>query len=325
MNIKTFNLTNKNGITMTVTNLGCAIISLHVPDKNGKTRDIVLGLDSAEDYATKPHPSFGAVCGRVANLVENARFTLDGKEYVLEANSHPNHIHGGTGGFDRRPWTVEEATESKLVFSLFSPDGDNGYPGNLTVYCTYRLTDDNKLRMDFRGETDTKTVCNLTNHTYFNLDGHDAADVYGHKLQILADQYTPTDERYLPTGEFRDVAGTPFDFRMAKLIGQDFHAAGKDGYVHNFVLREPGVAAIAYSPVSGIRMTTRTNSPGVLLYTSDCLDGSLRGKGVAYQKFCAFCLETQLFPGTLNRPGFPSAIVTADTPQEFYTEFEFEW
>lgn len=323
MSIRTFELANKNGISMTVTNYGCTIISLRVPGKDGKTRDIVHGLDRAEDYSTKAHPYFGAVCGRVANRIGNARFTMDGKEYKLEANDGPHHLHGGLVGFDKKLWTVELVAVDKLVFSLVSQDGDGGYPGKLTVYCIYHLTNDNTLRIDYRAETDTKTVCNVTNHSYFNLEGHDAKDIYGHEMQIFADKFTAVDDTLIPTGELCEVAGTPFDFRKAKPIGRDIGTAG--GYDHNFALREPGVAASVYSPVSGIRMIVKTNSPGMQLYTGNFLDGTVQGKGVAYQKHSAFCMETQFFPDAINRPEFSQPVVTSDLAQEFYTEFKFEW
>ena len=325
MSIRTFEMANKNGITMTVTNLGCAIISLRVPGKDGAVRDIVHGLDSAEDY-TKPHPFFGVLCGRVANRIANARFKLDGKEYVLEANDDPHHLHGGSNGFDKKIWTVEEVAVNKLAFSYVSPDGDSGYPGKLTAYCVYRLTDDNTLRIDYRAETDTKTVCNMTNHSYFNLEGHDARDIYGHEMQIFADKITAVDAGLMTTGELADVAGTPFDFRTPKLVGQDINAPELGGgFDHNYVLREPGVAAVVYSPVSGIRMTVKTNSPGIQFYSGNFLDGTVKGKGVSYQKHSAMCLETQFYPDSVNKPEFPSPVVTADAPQESFTEFVFEW
>jgi len=321
MSIKTFELANKNGMTMTVSNLGCAIISLRVPDKNGKLRDIVHGLDSAEDY-TKAHPYFGVVCGRVANRIGNARFTLDGKEYVVDANDGPHHLHGGVSGFDKKLWTVEEVASNKLAFSYVSPDGESGYPGKLTAYCVYRLTDDNTLRIDYRAETDTKTVCNLTNHSYFNLEGNDAKDIYGHEMQIFSDKITAVDETLIPTGKLADVTGTPFDFRKAKPIGKDIKETG-DGYDHNYALNAEGTCCTVYSPVSGIRMTLKTNSPGLQFYTGNFIDGTVTGKGVTYQKHSAFCLETQLFPDCVNKPEFPTPVVTAEKPQEFYTEFVF--
>ena len=320
MSIKTFEMANKNGISMTVSNLGCAIISLRMPDKNGNMRDIVHGLDSAEDY-TKTHPFFGVICGRVANRIGYGRFTLDGKEYTLEANDGPHHLHGGTNGLDKKIWTVEEVAVNKLVMSYVSPDGDSGYPGKLTAYCIYKLTDDNTLRIEYRAETDTKTICNLTNHSYFNLEGHNAKDVYGHEMQIFSNNITAVDENLITTGKLSDITGTPFDFRKAKTIGQDIEAAG--GYDHNYVLEKPGTCATVYSPVSGIRMTVKTNSPGMQLYTGNFLDGSVQGKGVTYQKHSGFCLETQFYPDAINKPEFPSPIITADKPQEFFTEFVF--
>ena len=322
MSIKTFELANKNGITMTVSNLGCAIISLRVPGKDGKVRDIVHGLDCAEDY-TKAHPFFGVVCGRVANRIGNAHFTLDGKEYKLEANDGPHHLHGGSDGFDKKIWTVEEVASNKLALSYVSPDGESGYPGKLTAYCVYNLTEDNTLRIDYRAETDTKTICNLTNHSYFNLEGHDAENVYDHEIKIHADNITAVDETLIPTGKLMDITGTAFDFRKPKPIGQDIEAAG--GYDHNYVLNHVGEAANVYSPKSGIRMVVKTNSPGMQLYTGNFLDGTVKGKGVNYQKHSAFCLETQFFPDAVNKPEFPSPVVTADKPQEFYTEFVFSW
>jgi len=323
MSIRTFELANKNGMTATVSNLGCAIISLRVPGKDKKVRDVVCGLDSAEDYTAKKHPFFGVICGRVANRIANARFTLNGKEYTLEANDGVHHLHGGTDGFDKKVWTVEEVSASKVAFSYVSQDGESGYPGKLTVYCIYTLTDDNIFRIDYRAEADAATICNLTNHSYFNLEGHDASNIYGHVMKIHADKFTPVDETLIPTGELKDVAGTPFDFRTPKPIGQDIKEAG--GYDHNFVLNHIGEAANVYAPVSGIRMIVKTNSPGMQLYTGNFLNGSTTGKGVASQQHSAFCVETQFFPDSINQPNFPSVVVTTDAPQEYYTEFGFSW
>lgn len=311
---------SKKGITIKVSNLGCAIISLWVPDKDGKPRDIVHGLDNAEDY-DNAHPYFGVVCGRVANRIGYSRFMLDGVEYKVEANDGPHHLHGGVNAFDKKVWTVEEATDDKIVFSYVSPDGENGYPGKLTAYVTYKLNDDT-LRIEYRAETDTKTVCNLTNHSYFNLDGHDSPTVHDHIMQICSDKITAVDENLIPTGELSDITGTPFDFRTPKSIGQDIKSTG-DGYDHNYVLDNPGVAAIVSSQKSGISMTVKTNSPGIQLYTANFLDGSVVGKGVSYKKQSAFCLETQLYPDCVNKPEFPTPIVTAQKPQEFFTEFVF--
>ena len=327
--MNTYKLTNKNGMVVTATNIGCAIIKLEVPTKDGKLLDVVQGLDAAEDYATKAHPFFGVVAGRVANRIGNATFTLSGKTYHLEKNDGPHHLHGGTNGFDKKVWNVEEATNSKIVFTLHSPCGDAGYPGNLDVRVTYLLCDDNVLRMEYHAATDTETVCNLTNHSYFNLNGYDSPCIYDHELEIVADKITAIDTSLITTGEFTCVEGTPFDFRTAKAIGKDMDAADEysktGGFDHNFVLNAPGKAASVYSPKTGIRMTVYTDSPGIQLYTGNMLTGSVTGKGITYNKHSGFCLETQFYPDAVNKPNFPSCVVTKGKPQEFYTEFRFEW
>jgi aldose 1-epimerase len=317
-----FNMTNAKGMRVTVSNYGCAIVSLWVPDKNGKLTDVVTGFDTLDGY-TGRHPFFGVVAGRVANRINAGKFTLDGKEYQLELNDGgQHHLHGGLKGFDKKLWDVEEK-DGSLVFTLESPDGDSGYPGNLTARITYTLTGDNTFRMDYYAETDTKTICNLTNHSYFNLEGQSAKDIYGHELQINASHTTAVDELLIPTGELASVAGTAYDFRKPKTIGKDIAGAGL-GYDDNFVLDAPGVAAIAHSPVTGITMTVKTDSPGVQLYTGNFLDGTVKGKeGAVYQKHSAFCLETQFYPDTVNQPNFPSCIVEKGKPQKFYTEFVF--
>ncbi|MCL2371803.1 MAG: galactose mutarotase [Defluviitaleaceae bacterium] len=327
--MKIYKLSNKNGMEMTVTNLGCAIMKLIVPAKDG-AKDIVFGFDTVEEYA-KPHPFFGVVAGRFANRIGQGKFTLGGKEYQLETNDGAHHLHGGAEGFDKKVWDVAEATDSKIVFTYDSPDGDAKYPGNLLAKVTYTLGDDNVLRIDYHATTATETICNLTNHSYFNLSGHDAGNIYDHQLEILADKTTAVDTGLIPTGEFAAVAGTPFDFRVAKPIGQDIKAAGEvnntGGYDHNFVLNAPGKAASVYSPKTGIRMEVFTDSPGIQLYTSNMIEGGglAAGKGAKYPVHSGFCLETQLFPDGVNHAHFPSAVVTKDKPQQFYTEFRFSW
>ena len=327
MAIATYKLTNANGMEMTVTNLGCAIINLLIPTKNGK-KDIVLGLDKAEDY-TKPHPFFGVIAGRFANRIGKGQFQLGGKTYQLETNDGAHHLHGGSQGFDKKIWDVKESANDKIVFVYNSPDGDANYPSNLVAQVTYTLTNSNVLRIDYYATTDSETICNLTNHSYFNLCGHDSPTISNHKLQIFADKITAVDNDLIPTGEFIDVTGTPFDFRTEKEIGLDLEAAGKisgtGGYDHNFVLQGEGVAAVAYSPTTDIRMIVSTNSPGMQLYTGNNMDGSVEGKGVKYNKFSGFCLETQIFPDAINHSNFPSCVVSSDKPQNFYTAFTFEF
>jgi aldose 1-epimerase len=316
-----FEMTNAKNMNVSVTNYGGAIVSLKVPGKDGGQRDVVMGFDNLGQYTGK-HPFFGVVAGRVANRIGGGRFTLDGKEYQLEKNDGPNHLHGGSKGFNTKLWDAEESGNS-LIFTLHSPDGDSGYPGNLTARMTYTLTDENGLRIDYLAETDTKTICNLTNHSYFNLEGHNAENVYAHELQINAGYVTAVDNQLIPTGELKDVTGTAYDFRQSKPIGRDIAGAGL-GYDDNFVLDGPGVAAVVFSAVSGITMTVKTDSPGIQLYTGNFLDGGLRGKdGAHYKKHSGFCLETQIFPDAVNQPNFPSCIVEKGKPQHFYTEFVF--
>ncbi|MCL1842360.1 MAG: galactose mutarotase [Defluviitaleaceae bacterium] len=327
MEIKTYVLKNSNGMKMTVTNLGCAIMSLTLPAKSGE-KDIVLGLDKAEDYKGK-HPFFGVAVGRFANRIGNGKFNLGGKSYQLETNDGAHHLHGGSDGFDKKVWDTESSSEEKIVFVLHSPDGDAKYPGDLTARITYTLNAANILRIDYEATTESETICNLTNHSYFNLCGHDAPNIFGQELQIFSDKITAVDTGLIPTGGFVDIAGTPFDFRTPKAIGKDLQAAGEvnktGGYDHNYVLRGEGKAAVAFSPETGIRLTVSSNSPGMQFYTGNFIDGTVSGKGVTYQKYSGFCLETQLFPDGINKPDFPSCIVKKGTPQKFYTEFAFEW
>jgi aldose 1-epimerase len=327
MQIKTYELTNARGMAVTVSNVGCAIISLKVPGSDGQLRDVVLGLDKAEDYLGK-HYYLGVIIGRIGNRIAYGSFNYDGKTYNLAKNDGKHHLHGGLEGFDKKVWNVEESGKNRIVFSYTSPDGEEGYPGQLAVRCTYTLTDDNTLRIDYQAETDTKTVCNLTNHSYFNLEGHNAKDIYGHIMQINANKLTAVDTELIPNGEYYPVANTPFDFNTAKTIGQDIEAAGAvngtGGYDHNYVLNNNGPAAVVSSPVSGIKMTVTTDMPGMQFYSGNFINGSVTGKGVTYQKHSGFCLETQFYPDTVNKPNFPSCEVTKDKPFKSFTAFTFE-
>ena len=313
--MQTFELKNKNGMEVKVTNYGLAIISLKVPSKNGLI-DIAQGFDTAEEYKN-PHPFFGVIAGRYANRINKGRFILYGKEYQVDVNSNGHHLHGCFDGFDKKLWTVLESSTQFLSFSYKSPDGECGYPGELTAYCSYTLTDNNTLRIDYKAETDTKTICNLTNHSYFNLEGFESANVYSHELQINASKYTKTNEDQIPTGELPDVTGTVFDFKKPRTIGQDFD------YDHNFVLDSEN-AGYAYSQKTGIKMSVRTSMPGMQFYMGNNLDGTVKGKGVVYNKHSGFCLETQFFPDSINHEHFPSPIVEKGIPQTSYTEYCFE-
>ena len=325
--LKVFELKNENGMKVKITNYGAAIMSVVVPAKGGE-KDVVHGFDTPEEYKNA-HPFFGVVCGRVANRIKGGKFTLDGKAYQLEQNEGEHHLHGGSNGFDKKVWDVESADSGKIALKLFSPDGDSSYPGDLTVKVIYSLNNSNVLRIDYEASTDTKTIANITNHSYFNLCGHSAPNIYGQEMTIYSDKITECGEGIVPTGGFYSVEGTAFDFRTAKPLGRDLEEAAKlndtGGYDHNYCLRGEGKAAEAFSPNTGIRMTVSTNSPGMQLYTGNFLQGDVSGKGACYGKHSGFCLETQLYPDAINNPGFPSSIVEKGKPQKFYTEFIFEW
>lgn len=311
-----YTLRNARGVTVKVMTYGCLITEIHTPDRNGRLGDIVLGFDNLDSYL-KGHPYFGCVVGRYANRIANARFTLDGRTYTLAANDGPHALHGGRKGFDKVVWAAEPLTVPGGVavrFSYTSPDGEEGYPGNLKVRVTYTLTDDNELRMDYEAVTDKPTVVNLTNHTYWNLAG--GGDIYGHELTLHADHFTPVDATLIPTGEIAPVAGTPMDFTRSKPIGRDLKQLTNkpQGYDHNFVLRGGGgklaPCATVYEPRTGRLLEVWTDQPGVQFYSGNFLDGTLTGKGgQVYRQHHGFCLETQHFPDSPNQPQFPSVVL----------------
>jgi aldose 1-epimerase len=327
-----FTLTNANGMKAKIMTYGAILTELHVPDRQGKLNDVVLGFDDLESYL-KGHPHFGATTGRVANRVAKGKFTLDGKEYTLAVNNGPNSLHGGLKGFDKVVWKAEpkEASDAVAVqLTYVSPDGEEGYPGNLTTIVTYALTNQNELRIDYKATTDKATPVNLTNHSYFNLAGPWSGDILSHELMLEADEYTPADDTLIPTGEIRSVKGTPLDFTKPATIGSRIaQVADKTGgYDHNFVLRGKGkslaLAARAYEPKTGRVMEMYTTEPGVQLYTGNFLDGKLKGKGgVVYQKHEAFCLEAQHFPDSVNHPEFPSVILRPGETYKQTTVYKF--
>lgn len=325
--------------TLTAGALSCDVItfggslqSLRVPDRTGRPVDVLLGFDTLEPYRTHGK-SLGALVGRYANRIGGARFTLNGKTYPLAANNNGvNHLHGGLVGYNQRVWTVEKATDSSLTLSLFSPDGEEGYPGNLTVRVTYTLTEEG-LTIAYRAECDRDTVCNLTNHAYFNLSGHGSGPVLDQTIQLLADRYTPTDPLSIPTGEIAPVEGTPMDLReptpIGARIGEDFpqlRQAG--GYDHNWIPGgEPGSLrpiARAASAVTGISMEVLSTLPGVQFYTGNYLDGCPAGKGgAAYGDRWGFCLETQFYPDSPNHANFPSCVLRAGEVFDHTAAFRF--
>lgn len=328
-----FTLTNRNGVTARITNYGGIIVALSVPDRNGKMGDVVLGYDTLAEYV-KRNPMFGALVGRFANRIANAKFTLNGTEYQLAPNSAGNHIHGGRKGFDKQVWQAKPVNTKAgpaLVLNYLSKDGEEGYPGNLAVTVTYTLTNDNALKLEYRATTDKDTIVALTNHSYFNLAG--AGDVRGHELQINADRTLVAGDKLIPTGEFKEVAGTPFDFRKPKAIGAEINSSDPQivlgrGYDHSFVLNhKPNVltlAATVYEPVTGRVMETLTTEPGVIFYTTNGFDGSLKGKGgQAYPRYAGLCLETQHFPDSPNKPQFPSVVLKKGATFQSTTIFRF--
>jgi aldose 1-epimerase len=311
--VQLFTLTNGSGLVAKITNYGTIITEVRVPDRSGKMGDIVLGFDNLEQYL-KGHPYFGATVGRVANRIAKGSFSLGGKTYPLAVNNGPNHLHGGLKGFDKKVWKAEPQAGAAVKFSYTSADGEEGYPGEVKVTVLMTLTEKNELTIDYTATSDKPTPVNLTNHSYFNLAGQ--GDILGHELMIAADHYTPKDANSIPTGEVRSVKGTPMDFTAPHAIGERFSQLEEKpvGYDHNYVLNSGGkslsIAARVFEPKTGRVLELSTTEPGVQLYTSNFLDGSLTGKrGVVYRQHSAFCLETQHFPDSVNQPKFPSIIL----------------
>ena len=310
---------------------GGTLRALTVPDKDGKPVDVLLGMDSLEDYL-RQDKFYGALVGRFANRIGKAKFTLGGTAYQLAANDGENHLHGGPQGFDKQVWTVESFTGTALTLSLISPDGQEGYPGTLTVTVTYTLGE-RGLSIDYLAHSDKDTLCNLTNHAYFNLAGHASGTVTDQYMQLFASHYTPTAVGSIPTGEIASVEGTPFDLRDGAPIGQRIDEPSEQltmagGYDHNWVIDgDAGTlrrAARAWSEKSGIAMECWTDQPGVQFYAGNYLDGKLTGKGGAsYPKRSGFCLETQVFPDAPNHDNFPSAVLSAHAEYRTRTEYRF--
>jgi len=329
-----YTLTNTSGLRAKITNYGAILVSLEVPDGDGNLADITLGYDNLDDYIERG-AFFGATVGRYANRIGGAKFVLDGTEYKLAANNGENHLHGGIKGFDKVVWKLDdlkdESNKAVVKMSYISEDGEEGYPGNMACTVTYTLTEDNELKISYEAETDKTTVVNLTNHSFFNLAGQGTCDVLGHELTLNADRYTPVDEGLIPTGEIRSVKDSPMmDFTLPMSIGSRIKQVG-DGYDHNYVLNSGGdtlaLAARVYEPTSGRVMEVYTTEPGVQLYTGNFLNGSITGKdGKVYDKHYAFCLETQHFPDSPNKPNFPSAVLlpgqkyVSETVHRFYTK-----
>nr|WP_185140262.1 aldose epimerase family protein [Proteiniphilum sp. X52] len=319
-------LKNANGVEVTVTNYGGRIVSVMVPDRDGKLQDVVLGFDNIRDYINVNN-NFGATIGRYGNRIAHGKITVDGVEYELPQNNFGHTLHGGPEGFDSKVFDAVQPNDQSVVFTYLSEDGEAGFPGNLNVKVTMTLTNDNAIDLQYEAETDKETVVNLTNHSYFNLSGDANNTVLNDLLMINADEYTPVDDTFMTTGKIEKVEGTPMDFRTPTAIGgridwYDFdQLKNGDGYDHNWVLNTKGdisqVAATVYSPVTGIQLEVYTIEPGVQVYTGNFLDGTVTGKyGAVYNKRNAICLETQKYPDSPNKPDWPSPYLK---PGEKYT------
>ncbi len=317
-------LVNDQGSMAKFITLGGTLTEWYIPDKDGQFIDIVLGFDTVEDYDSPDNPYFGCITGRYANRIANGHFTIDERTYALAINNPPNSLHGGVRGFHRAVWQaipVETPDGPAIRFNYLSHDGEEGYPGNLDITVTYTLTNDNELVIEYVATTDLPTVVNLTNHSYFNLSGASAGTILDHELMIAADHYTPVDDTLIPTGEIAPVAGTALDFTTTRTIGEmidEFADPPFKGYDHNFVLNnqtgELALAARVHDPRSGLILETYTTEPGIQLYTGNWLDHKGKG-GWYYGQFQGFCLETQHYPDSPNKPNFPSVILR---PGEMY-------
>ena len=330
-----YTLTNAQGMEVKITNYGATVVSLKVPDRYGKPVDVTLGYDSLEEYLRGSY-YFGCIVGRYANRIAGGKFALQGKEYTLVKNEGNNHLHGGIRGFDKVLWQSEKPVTGAvpgLILKYFSRQGEEGYPGSLSVAVTYNLTDENELKIDYEAQTDQPTVINLTHHSYFNLAGAGSGDILDHILTILADQFTPVDNRLIPMGELRSVRGTPMDFIQPTVIGarieqDDEQLILGNGYDHNWVLnKEEGALALTarvFEPHSGRTMEVHTTEPGIQFYSGNFLGDQIKGKGnQIYHRRGGFCLETQHYPDAPNQPQFPSTVLEPGEKYKQTTIYHF--
>ena len=332
-----YTLTNDNGMSVSISEFGGAIVNILVPDKNGNITDVVGGYDDLLSYEESDGYQ-GALIGRWGNRIKQGKFTLDGVEYNLFINNGNNHLHGGEVGFSNKVWKSNAYCEdvATLTLDYFSPDGEEGYPGNLNVRVVYTLDNDNALTIKYHATTDKLTVINLTNHTYFNLAGFNSGKIFDHVLNLKCDRFLPTDGELIPTGEIASVEGTPFDFRCAKTIGRDFDLNDKNmglarGYDHCFVF-ENGLSAdeakiSVYEPTSGRGMEVYTDQPAVQFYSGNFLEDNgypFKG-GYAKNLQCAFCLETEIMPDSMNHDGFTKCTLSPDEVYSTYTTYKFSW
>jgi aldose 1-epimerase len=326
-----YTLTNPSGLQVSILNYGGIVTKIMTPDKEGKMGDVALGFESFDGYRQKTNPFMGALVGRYANRIANAKFTLDGKTYKLAPNNFGNSLHGGNVGFDKVIWNASKIGDSSLKLTYQSKDGEEGYPGNLNAQVIYTVGSDNSLRIDYTATTDKATPVNLTNHSYFNLSAGRDSTILDHQLQLNADKYTPVNDKLIPTGEIANVKGTPLDFTTPKAIGKDIGSV-KGGYDHNWILNKQGSdpdsyreAATVYDPVSGRYMQVFTTQPGIQFYTGNFLDGSLMStkNNKKYVRHAGLCLETQHYPDSPNQPSFPTTILKPGETYKQTTVYKF--
>ena len=333
-NVNLYTLRNSKGVEAKITNYGGIVVSLKVPDRNGKFDDVVLGFNDLDSYLTKNDPYMGALIGRYGNRIAKGRFTLNGVEYKLAVNNGENHLHGGIKGFDKVVWTGREMKTPAgpaVVLTYLSKDGEEGYPGNLNVRVVYTLTNNNELKIDYSATSDKDTVTNLTHHSYFNLAGEGNGDILNHTVTINANRFVPTDAGSIPTGELKSVAGTPFDFLKPMAIGahidqDDEQLKFGNGYDHTWVINGRGMrlAATAYESTSGRVMQVWTTEPGMQFYTGNFLNGTLTGKsGKVYARRTGFCFETQHYPDSPNQPKFPTTTLKKGATYKSTTIYRF--
>ncbi len=333
--IQLFSLTNHNGIKVEITNYGGKVVSIIVPDKNGVFKDVVLGFDHIDDYISG-NPYFGALIGRFANRIRQGKFSLLGKEYQLVKNNGENHLHGGIIGYNDVVWNatlLDKNKEQSLELNYQSKDGEENYPGNISLKVIYTLTEENELKINYYATTDQTTIINLTHHSFFNLKGEGNGDILDHKLYINSDIFTPTNAESIPTGEFKSVEGTPMDFRNFTSMGKGIEQVDEqlqfgNGYDHNWILKNDKksivLAAAVHEPESGRFMEVWTDQPGMQFYSGNYLDGSDIGKGgKKYPQRSAFCLETQHFPDAPNKLHFPSTILKPNEKYDYTCIYKF--
>ncbi|BDD06584.1 aldose epimerase family protein [Aureibacter tunicatorum] len=329
--VSLFHLKNSKGVEAVLTNYGATLVSFMCPDRDGNIEDIVLGFDNIEAYE-KDECYIGSTVGRNCNRIAEGKFELAGKEFNLPINNGPNHLHGGIDAFNKRVWGSEVCDENSVKFTLRSVSNENGYPGNLDISVQYTLNDNNELRIDYRGFTDELTLCNLTNHSYFNLTGGCKSSVLNHELKISASCFTPVDENMIPTGEMMPVKSSPFDFTTFKTLKADWNQDENDqlkianGYDHNFALDEDEEIRVqAIDPRSGRRLTVKSSQPGLHLYTGNFLKQDIIGKeGKPYENQDGFCLECQYFPNAINVGDFTSPVLSPDDKYEEFIVFKVD-